>query len=193
MTMPSARFSRSPRRFGLLLLLFAVLATPMALAADADNVIRVGGQVAQASDWTAARLEKELATDMQTVQFTSHGQQHAAKCVSLLDLLKAAGVETDLKMGPKVDPKEKNYALRLMVIVAGRDGYTAAFSLGELLPDVGHEDAWLAVEVDGKALGDADGPARLIVPGDAKPARWVRGVGTISIVDGAKAATTQPG
>jgi DMSO/TMAO reductase YedYZ molybdopterin-dependent catalytic subunit len=129
---------------------------------------------------------------MRTVQCTSQGGQHSAKCVALVTLLKAAGVQTELKMDPKADPKVKNYPLRFVVMVAGRDGYTAAFSLGELMPEVGNEAVWLAVEVDGKPLADADGPARLIVPGDDKPARNVHAVGTITIVDGAK-ATTQPG
>ena len=171
----------------------ALICSRTAMAADPGSAIRIGGAGVQSSEWTSARLEKEFAADMHTVQYTSHGQQHSAKCVGLVTLLKAAGVQTELKMDPKADPKTKNYPLRLVVMVAGRDGYTAAFSLGELMPEVGHEDVWLAVEVDGKALAGDDGPARLIVPGDDKPARNVRAVGTITIVDGAKAATTQAG
>jgi DMSO/TMAO reductase YedYZ molybdopterin-dependent catalytic subunit len=181
-------------RISHLLCFFAVVITAAStpLSAEPEKTIHVSGVVAQPSDWSEARLEKEFAADMRTVQYTSHGGQHSAKCVALVTLLKAAGVQTELKMDPKADPKVKNYPLRFVVMVAGRDGYTAAFSLGELMPEVGNEAVWLAVEVDGKPLADADGPARLIVPGDDKPARNVHAVGTITIVDGAK-ATTQPG
>lgn len=90
-------------------------------------------------------------------------------------------------MDPAADPKDKNFPLRLVVVVTGRDGYVAAFSLAELLTDVGNTDAWLALDLDGKPLPQAHGPAKLIVPADQKPARWVRGIGTIWILDGAAA------
>jgi hypothetical protein len=191
MPSPFSRHSLWPLK--LFVLLFMMLAMRTAFAANSDNTVHIDGAVAQPSNWSAALLGKAFASDMQTVQYTSKGQKHSAKCVALVALLKAAGVQTELKMDPKADPKSKNYPLRLVVMVAGRDGYTAAFSLGELLPEIGHEEVWLAVEVDGKALAGDDGPARLIVPGDDKPARNVREVGTITIIDGAKAATTQPG
>jgi DMSO/TMAO reductase YedYZ molybdopterin-dependent catalytic subunit len=182
------------RRIILVHVLFGFLAaTPVVFAGERPHALHVDGQVAQPSDWPSSRLEKNFAADMQTVPYTSHGQQHSAKCVALVTLLKAAGVQTELKMDPKADPKAKNYPLRFVVLVAGRDGYSTAFSLGELMPEVGHAAVWLAVEVDGKPLAGDDGPARLIVPADGKPARNVHGVGTITIIDTTKAATTQPG
>jgi DMSO/TMAO reductase YedYZ molybdopterin-dependent catalytic subunit len=94
-------------------------------------------------------------------------------------------------MDPKADPKTKNSQLRLVVIVEARDGYTVAFSLAELLADVGNRPVWLSLELDGQPLSERDGPIRLIVPEDQKPARWVHSVKSISMVDESR-PTTRP-
>jgi len=56
-------------------------------------------------------------------------------------------------------------------------------SLGELLPSIGHHPAWLALDQDDQPLSATDAPIKLIVPDDAKPARWVHGVQELSIDD----------
>jgi DMSO/TMAO reductase YedYZ molybdopterin-dependent catalytic subunit len=109
--------------------------------------------------------------------------------VALLSILKAAGVQTELNMGAKTDPKGKNDALRFAIVLHGRDGYVTVFSLGELLPDIGNKDAWVALDVDGKALPENEGPVRLIVPQDQMPARGVHELAEITVVNEAEAAT----
>lgn len=64
----------------------------------------------------------------------------------------------------------------------GEDGYAATFGMGDLTPDLGHE-VWAALDWNDRPLPPADGPLRLIVPGDAKPARWVHAVRTLRLVD----------
>ncbi len=88
---------------------------------------------------------------------------------------------------PRLNPNIKNHRLQFFVLVRGRDGYTAAFSLAELSPDLGGRAAWLALDEDGKPLAEDDGPVQLLVPGDAKPARWVHGVAAIVARDEASA------
>ena len=119
-------------------------------------------------------------------------EQHTSDCIPPIALIKAAGVQTELKVDPKATPAEKHPNTRLIVEVHCRDGFGAVFCLAELMPDVGNRPAWLALDVDGQPLGPHHGPVKLIVPLDEKPVRWVHGVHSISVID-ATTSTTRPG
>jgi len=166
------------------------LAIP-ALADTAPDSTTIQGAVEHGGSWTVARLKAEPGIAFQSIEFLRHGQKHTADVVSLMAVMKAAGMKMYLKMGPAVPPTQKNYPLRLAIIVAGRDGYAATFSAAELLPDIGNHAAWLEIDEDGKPLSETNAPMSLLVPDDIKPARWVHGVGTITVLD-ATAAATQP-
>jgi hypothetical protein len=159
--------------------------------ARADEGVRVTGTDGTCQTFTAARLKEALASDVKTLEYSSRGEKHTCTGVSLLAVLKAAGVPVGLKMDPKADPHVKNYNLRLAVVVQGGDGYTAAFSLAELLPEIGGREAWLALDEDGKPLPERDGAMKLIVPADQRPARWVRNVASVTVID-PTSPTTQP-
>jgi hypothetical protein len=155
-----------------------------AAAVSADpGAIHISGAVAQPSDWTADQLKTQFAAQIKSIDYQSHGQKHTSAAVPLLAVLKAAGVGTDLKMDPKADPKTKNAALRMILVVRGNDGYTVAVTLAELLPEIGNQDAWLALDADGAPLHENEAPAKLIMPSDVKPGRWVHGIASISVVD----------
>jgi len=151
--------------------------------ANAGESIRITGTDGTAQTWAPARIKEVLASDLKA--------KHTANAIPLLALLEGAGVPVALKMDPKADPKSKNYNLRLAVVIEAGDGYTATFSLAELMPEIGGKEVWLALDEDGKPLTERDGLARMIVPSDKMPARWVRDVVGISVVDPA-AATTRP-
>jgi hypothetical protein len=170
---------------------FALIVSIAASTYAQTDSVTVTGEVDHPGNWSVADLKSQLASDFKTIQISRRGQQHSADVVPLLSLLKAAGTKMDLKMGPSVAPTDKNYPLRLIVIVTGRDGYAATFSLAELLPQFGNHAAWLEVAEDGNALSDRDLPMDLVVPDDVKPGRWVHGIGTITILN-ATTATTQP-
>jgi hypothetical protein len=135
-------------------------------------------------------LKSELSADITSITYTGKDQKHTSNAVPLVALLKASGVSTQLKADPTADPKTKHHELRLVVVVQGNDGYTAVFSLAELLGELGNRPVWLAFDADGQPLPAADGPLKLIVPDDQKPARWVHAVRSISVVD--VTPTTQP-
>lgn len=192
------RFTNRPAMAMLPLLLGLVLwlvSSSVGVCAEpgrgAGGDVRVTATDGKATTWTAGRLKEVLAAEMKTVEYTSRGQKHTAGAVPLLAVLKAAGVPIELKMDPKADPHVKNYVLRLAVVVQGGDGYTATFSFGELLPEIGGREAWLALDEDGKPLPERDGVMKLIVPADQKPSRWVRNVSGVIVVD-PTAATTRP-
>jgi hypothetical protein len=72
------------------------------------------------------------------------------------------------------DPGAKNDILNYYVLATGSDGYEAIFSLGELDPMFGGTGApdLIAYMENGMPL-DADGFARVVVPGDNFGGRYV--------------------
>jgi hypothetical protein len=177
----SNRRGKAMRR---ILIVITAVGLFFAVSALADPpAIHISVASTQPSDWTTDQLKTQFAAQIKSVDYESHGQKHTSTAVPLLAVLKAAGVGTDLKMDPKADPKTKNAALRMIVVVRGSDGYTVSLSLAELLPDIGNHDAWLALDADGAPLHDNEVPAKLILPADVKPGRWVRGIASISVAD----------
>ena len=174
-------------KVAVVLLIALLLASPL----RADSV-SITGTIDKPGDWTVDRVRTELAADVATISYTGHdGKKHTSMAVPLLSLLKASGLQTQLKSSPNADPKTKHFELRLAVAVQGHDGYVAAFSLSELQPDLGNRHVWLAFDTDGQPLAASDGPMKLVASDDAKPARWVHAVQTISVVNVAP-PTTKP-
>lgn len=77
-------------------------------------------------------------------------------------------------------------ALLLVVVAEARDGYAVAYSLAELSPDLGARRGIVALEQDGQPLGEKDGPLRIVLEGDKRPARWIRQLERLRIVRVAK-------
>ncbi len=94
--------------------------------------------------------------------------------VRLRDLLTQAGVGASDSLRGK--------ELADYVLVEAADSYRAVFSLAELDPDFGNTQVIVAESVDGQPLGTKEGPMRLVVPGDKRPARWVRMVTSVSVM-----------
>jgi DMSO/TMAO reductase YedYZ molybdopterin-dependent catalytic subunit len=68
-----------------------------------------------------------------------------------------------------------------VLLVSATDGYQVAVSAVAAAMDTKGERYLLALERDGKPLGDV-GPVRLIVPGDSAHVRWVRNVSAVDLV-----------
>jgi len=99
----------------------------------------------------------------------------------LLNVFDAAG-------GARLPNDSNNAKLRTTVIVTGADGYQVALGWGELDPEFGAAPILLAYEQDGKPMGDKQGMARLVVPGDKRGGRYVSTVKNIEIRDPGPAA-----
>jgi DMSO/TMAO reductase YedYZ molybdopterin-dependent catalytic subunit len=72
-------------------------------------------------------------------------------------------------------------ALATYLRVDGADGYGVVFALADFDPGYTDRIAILADQKDGTPLPSAEGPYHLIVPGERRPARWVRQVVRIEI------------
>ena len=105
---------------------------------------------------------------------TAHRQTHACTGVWLTDLAVAAGLPAgEALRGP---------ALTTIIVAEAADGYRVAFSLAELDPKLGNHKVLVANACDGKALSAADGPLRLVVPGEVRAARSVRQIRALRVV-----------
>jgi len=173
----------------LLLTLFAFALLPAISSRADDAAIHITGAVSKPVEWTTAQLRETFAADLHAVDYTAKDGKHTSRCIPLLSILKSAGVDSAVGKNPAADPKAKNQSLHLAIIIRGRDGYVAVFSLAELLPEIGNKPAWVAIDQDNSSLSDRDTPAKLIVPADAKPGRWVHGIDIIQVIDESPTAT----
>jgi DMSO/TMAO reductase YedYZ molybdopterin-dependent catalytic subunit len=91
--------------------------------------------------------------------------------VLLWDLLQKAGIKTD--------PAIKNHILQKIIVVRATDGYAVALTAGELHPQFGGHQVIVVYKQDGKLLGEDDGMARLVFPGDKAGGRaisWIKSI-----------------
>lgn len=139
---------------------------PAPLAAAGEVVLRIGGDIERPQQWTLDDLatlpRREVrAQDRDGTEVTFAG-------VALVDLLRLTGVPLGAEL------RGSNMALYLLVEAA--DGYRVVFALPELDPAFTDRVVLLADRRGGQPLAAAEGPLRLVVPGEKRHARWVRQV-----------------
>ena len=88
------------------------------------------------------------------------------------------------KAGAPLGKELKGANMAIGLIGRAPDGYHVLFSLTEFDPAFGDRLIWLADRRDGKPLDSREGPLRIIVPGDKRHARWIRGVTTLEVFKG---------
>ena len=110
-----------------------------------------------------------------SVSATAHGKTATYEGYDLAAILKAVGA----------DPVASVRGKRLVesVLVSAADNYRVRFSLSELDPTLGNHQVLLVDRENGGPLSAGDGPWRLVVPSDKRPARWVRQVGAAGQFD----------
>jgi DMSO/TMAO reductase YedYZ molybdopterin-dependent catalytic subunit len=137
-------------------------------------ILEVGGLAPTPVSFTADQLAK-LPTATATIA-ARDGTATIYSGPTLATVLEAAGVP--------MSAKPVNVWLARYVVVIGEDGYRAVFSIGELHETYGSLPAILALEQNGEAVGVADRPMKLVLPGETKQrARWVRQVRRIMICE----------
>jgi len=62
------------------------------------------------------------------------------------------------------------------LVASAPDGYRVLFSIAEFDTAFSDRVILLADRRDGKPLDSREGPLRIVVPGDKRHARWIRGV-----------------
>lgn len=151
------------------LILAAALAA-LALPAAAQTLALKGP-----TGTTLSVTRAELAA-MPHVAFTfdAHGRKHAYEGVLLIDLLAKVGAPTGKALGGK--------ALANAVRTTSSDGYQVVFGLAEADPGTRPNRIIVADKADGAPLSDKDGPFKLVVEGDLRPARGARMLRSIEVI-----------
>jgi hypothetical protein len=123
----------------------------------------------------SAKVDDTLLGGLPSVPATlsAHGQTLRCEGPALADVLARLGVPQGQAL--------HGATLQRGITVHARDGYAVLFSLGELDAGTGGEAAIIATRCEGKPLGAEDGPYRLIVPGNKRPARSARQVESIEL------------
>ena len=101
-------------------------------------------------------------------------KDHTYAGVLLTVLLQKAGVTSGK------DLRGKN--LTKYVLIEAADGYQVVFALAELDKDFTDRAIILATTVDGQPLAAGDGPFRIIVQDEKKPARCIKQVTGIKVL-----------
>jgi hypothetical protein len=68
------------------------------------------------------------------------------------------------------------------LLVEAADGYRVVIALPELDPGFTDRVILLADKADGHPLDNKEGPFRVVIPGEKRPARWVRQVTALKVV-----------
>lgn len=144
-------------------------------AAPYSPSFTIDGQVNTPATYTLADLQALPAVD-EPVQFIAGAgtESHDFQGVSLYDLLMSAG--------PQTDPARKNDLIRFYIRVTAAGGYTAVLSWAEIDPFNEGKDVLVAYMDGGQPLGDGQGMARLVVPGDGHGARYVSAITEITLL-----------
>jgi DMSO/TMAO reductase YedYZ molybdopterin-dependent catalytic subunit len=136
--------------------------------------LTIGGDVATPLTLSVTDLRGFRRTTV-TVVNEHTGKPETYQGVPVAELLKRAGVPQGSALrGP---------ALATYVLAEGQDGYTVAFSLAELDSGIEDADVLVADTVDGGPIPDKLGPLRLVAPHEKRPARWVRMLRSITVVN----------
>lgn len=157
----------------LLIGLGCILSSSALAQGQAQTSIQVSGVGAINRTLTAADLarlpqQEQSATD-------KDGTAHRYEGVAISDLLALVEV-------PQGKALHGEFLTRAL-LVTGADGYQVVFALPELDPTFAPQPVLLAARRDGKALPAGSGPYQLIVPREKRPARWVRQVVSLRVVE----------
>ncbi|BCT92724.1 hypothetical protein LYSHEL_17480 [Lysobacter helvus] len=131
--------------------------------------------VAFAADSTNVPLDATTLATLPRKPVEAQVHDVALHCegVALRDVLRKAGAMS-------AEPS-RGKDLSRVVTVRARDGYRVVFSLAELDATLGDRAVFVVDRCGGKPLDAKDGPLRLLVPADKRPARAVRQVETITV------------
>jgi len=157
----------------LIAFLYSQVSARQQAAKTGPSEFTVGGAVTTPLTITAADLK---TMDRATIHVTnphSH-KEEVYEGVPLASLLKEAGVpQREQIRGPW---------MAAYVLAEAADGYRVVFSFAELDSGFLDSDVLVADTMNGAPLGPNEGPFKLVAPHEKRPARWVRMLKSITVV-----------
>lgn len=133
----------------------------------------VGGAVTTPLSISAADLKQMTRTTLHVTNPHDH-QEETYEGVPLASLLQQAGVPRGEQIrGPW---------MAACVVAEAADGYRVVFSLAELDSGFLDSDVLVADTMNGAPLAANEGPFKLVAPHEKRPARWVRMLKSLTVV-----------
>jgi hypothetical protein len=151
-------------RFSLsLLILLLIVSAPS--PAQQLPTLHIGGPGIQSLEVSVKQFAQmpHMAVDIQNPH---NGQMEHYEGVRMSDLLAKAGVP----LGEKL----RGRAMATFVVAKASDGYAVVYSVAEIDPALRDNQIIVADQMNGKPLDAKEGPFKIVVPGDKRPARWIR-------------------
>lgn len=143
-----------------------------AQTAAREAIVKIDGEVITPLEINGKELQKFNQTTV--VRKDRDGNDHNFSGVILAELLQKAGAT----MGAQL----KGENLTKYLLVEASDGYQVMFALAELDKSFTDRLIILADKMDNKPLPPADGPFRIIVQDEKKPARCIKQVTSMRVV-----------
>lgn len=163
----------------IVLLLLAAIFAPQYLFAQTPSsgaALKIDGNVATPLSLSLADLKKMPRQTLKVVNPHSK-KTETYQGVPLAELLHRAGVPQGEQLRGK--------AMTTYVLATAADNYRVVFSLAELDSAFLDSGVIVADTLDGAPLGPNEGPLKLVAPHDKRPARWIRMVKSISVLQAA--------
>jgi len=166
---PDGRWPDLRNRVATVLAAVAFLAAP---ALGQQATLAVTGAVEHPLELHLGDLEKMPHTRLDVKDH--EGNPVSYEGVAVAELLHAAGAPAGEKL--------RGVGMASYVLAHAKDSYRVVFALPEL--DAGFTDTKVIVAyaMNGKPLGEGQGPFKIVAPQDKRPARWVRMVDRIEVI-----------
>lgn len=140
---------------------------------NAAPQLKIGGAVSTPLDLTFADLKMMPRKTIRVLNAHNH-KTEVYEGVPLEALLQKAGV-------PQGEALRGSLMSSYVLAEAG-DGYRVVFSLAELDSGIIDSEILVADSLDGAPLGANEGPFKLVAPHEKRPARWVRMLKSLTVV-----------
>jgi DMSO/TMAO reductase YedYZ molybdopterin-dependent catalytic subunit len=140
---------------------------------NAAPTLRIGGNVTTPLSLSLSDLKNMPRQTLKVVNPHSK-KTETYQGVPLQELLRRAGVPQGEQLRGK--------AMTTYILATAADNYRVVFSLAELDPAFVDSDVIVADTLDGAPLGPNEGPLKLVAPHDKRPARWIRMVKSLTVL-----------
>jgi DMSO/TMAO reductase YedYZ molybdopterin-dependent catalytic subunit len=147
---------------------------PPTISLPADGVLHVEGQILNPLTVSADDLRANYAAQTIDVTYLSGEDTITASYTGVLlwDILSSAQVNFNADV--------KNDKISLYLVATGSDGSQAVISWGEIDPEYGNQPILVAYDTAGQPIADG---LQLVVPGDGRGSRYVKGLVSLSVRD----------
>lgn len=145
-----------------------------AQAASSAPALKIGGNVVAPLSFSLLDL-KNMPRKTLKVANPHSRKTETYQGVPLEELLRRAGVPQGQHLRGK--------AMATYVLATAADNYRVVFSLAELDSAFLDSDVIVADTLDGAPLGSNEGPLKLVAPHDKRPARWIRMLKSLTVLE----------